>query len=75
VLNASTPEAKRGHVCPPFLITTNVQLDDAALPSDKGSHAGGQIREFLSRAVDADSGLAESYATVVLDERLEPAEQ
>jgi hypothetical protein len=44
-------------------------------PSDKGSHAGGQIREFLSRAADAVRGLAESYATVVLDERLEPAEQ
>jgi hypothetical protein len=45
------------------------------LPSDKGSHAGGQIREFLSRAADAVSGLAESCATVMRDERLEPAEQ
>jgi hypothetical protein len=45
------------------------------LPSDRGIRAGGQVREFLNRAVDAVSGVAESYATVVRDERLEPAEQ
>jgi hypothetical protein len=45
------------------------------LPSDRGIRAGGPVREFLNRAVDAVSGVAESYATVVRDERLEPAEQ
>jgi hypothetical protein len=45
------------------------------LPSDQGSHSGGQIREFLSRAVNALNGLAESYATTVRNEGLEPAEK
>jgi hypothetical protein len=44
------------------------------LPSDEGSRSGGQIREFLNRAVDALNGLAESYASAVWDEGLEPAE-
>lgn len=43
------------------------------LPSDRGSQSGGQIREFLSRSVDALSGLAESWAALVRAERLEPA--
>ena len=30
------------------------------LPSDEGSHAGSQVREFLQRAVNALTGLAES---------------
>jgi hypothetical protein len=45
------------------------------LPSDEGSHSGGQIREYLGRAVKAMSGLAESYATAVKQERLEPAQR
>ena len=43
------------------------------LPSDEGSQSGGQIREFLNRAVRAISGLAESGATATKQERLEPA--
>jgi hypothetical protein len=43
------------------------------LPSDRGGHSGGQIREFLNRAVNAVNGLAESYATSVQNEGLEPA--
>jgi hypothetical protein len=43
------------------------------LPSDQGSHSGGQIREFLNRAVHALNGLAESYATAVRNEGFEPA--
>ena len=39
------------------------------LPSDEGS----QVREFLQRAVNALTGLAESCAKVVAEERLEPA--
>ena len=43
------------------------------LPSDAGSQSGGQIREFLSRAASAISGLAEGGATAVKQERLESA--
>ena len=43
------------------------------LPSDKGSRSGGQVREFLNRAVNALNGLAESYATAVRTEGFEPA--
>jgi len=45
------------------------------LPSDEGSHSGGQIREFLYRAVRALAGLAENCATAVKEEGLEPAER
>ncbi len=43
------------------------------LPSDAGSQAGGQVREFLQRAVNALTGLAESCAKAVAGEGLEPA--
>lgn len=43
------------------------------LPSDEGSRAGGQVREFLNRAVDALAWLAESFRTAVEEEGLEPA--
>jgi hypothetical protein len=42
------------------------------LPSDKGSPSGGQIREYLGRAVRAISGLSESCG-VATEEGLEPA--
>jgi hypothetical protein len=45
------------------------------LPSDEGSQTGGQVREFLSRAVNALSGLAESCATAVGNRGLEPNEK
>jgi hypothetical protein len=45
------------------------------LPSDEGSRSGGQIREYLRRAVKAISGLADSCATAVKQERLDPAEK
>jgi hypothetical protein len=45
------------------------------LPSDQGSQSGGQVREFLHRAVGALDGLAESCATAVKQEGLEPAER
>ena len=41
------------------------------LPSDEGSESGRQVREFLNRAVEALSGLAESCATAMRDEGLE----
>src|SRR5258707_14263310 len=45
------------------------------LPSDEGSQSGGQIREYLGRAVRAMSGLPESCATAVKKEGLPPAQQ
>jgi len=42
------------------------------LPSDEGSQSGGEIRDYLDRAVRAISGLAESFATALKQERLEP---
>jgi hypothetical protein len=45
------------------------------LPSDQGSQSGGQVREYLDRAARAMSGLAESCATALEQERLEPAER
>src|SRR5260370_9219315 len=43
------------------------------LPSDAGSQAGGQVREFLQRALEALTGLADSCAQTVAEEGLEPA--
>jgi hypothetical protein len=45
------------------------------LPSDEGSRSGGQIRDYLGRAAKAISGLADSCATAVKQERLDPAEK
>jgi len=44
-------------------------------PSDQGSRSGGQVREFLTRAVNALNGLGQSYATAVRNEGLEPVEK
>src|ERR1019366_3899256 len=43
------------------------------LPSDEGSSAGGQVREFLNRAVKAVDGLAESFAATIEVKGLAPA--
>ncbi len=45
------------------------------LPSDEGSQSGGQIRDYLGRAVIAISGVAESCAAAIKQERVEPAER
>src|SRR5271154_5733850 len=45
------------------------------LPSDQGSQAGSQVREFLRRAVEALAGLAESCAQTIKDEGLQPSEK
>ena len=45
------------------------------LPSDEGSKSGGQIREYLNRAVKAIGGLAENCTAAVKQERWEPAER
>jgi hypothetical protein len=44
------------------------------LPGDQGSASGGQLREFLRRAVEALSGLADAYRAAVKQDSLEPAE-
>ncbi len=41
-------------------------------PTDKGSQAGGQVREFLQRAAQAMTGLAESCAHAVQELEPEP---
>jgi hypothetical protein len=43
------------------------------LPSDEGSKSGGQIREHLSRAAKAISGLAASFDVEVNLQHLQPA--
>jgi hypothetical protein len=45
------------------------------LPGDVGSHSGGQLRSFLQRAVEALSGLAETYALLIKEESLSPADR
>ena len=43
------------------------------LEGDTGTQSGGQLREFLTRASGALSGLADVLTTVVEGERFEPA--
>jgi hypothetical protein len=45
------------------------------LPSDKGSQSGGQLCEFLGRAVKALSGLAENCTRAVREEGFEHPER
>jgi hypothetical protein len=45
------------------------------LPSDQGSKSGGQVREFLHRAVKALTGLTEACAMAIKEEGLEPADK
>jgi hypothetical protein len=45
------------------------------LPSDQGTESGGQVREFLHRAVQALAGLSETCALAVKEQGLEPADK
>ncbi|MFZ0478057.1 MAG: hypothetical protein WAL71_02820 [Terriglobales bacterium] len=45
------------------------------LRTDEGSKSGGQVREFLHRAVKALTGLAEVYTVAIREKGLEPAEK
>jgi len=45
------------------------------LVGDEGSQSTGQVRDYLNRAVEALSGLAEAYATAVKQEKLQPADR
>src|ERR1700722_13629204 len=49
--------------------------DAQGLSGEGPSQSGGQLRVFLSRAVDALTGMAEAYAGVVKEEGLQPAER
>jgi hypothetical protein len=44
------------------------------LNGDEGSHSSGEVRDFLRRAVEALSGLAEVYAAAVKARNPQPAE-
>jgi hypothetical protein len=54
--------------CYEFLLAYAAQ----GLPSDQGSKSGGQVREFLHRAVEALTGLPEACAIAIKQEGLEP---
>ncbi len=54
--------------CYEFLLAYAAQ----GLPTDQGSASGGQVREFLGRAVKALTGLSETCATAVKGEELDP---
>ena len=45
------------------------------LPCEEGSRAGGQIRDFLTRAATALEGLGESFAALIEENGLEPKEK
>jgi hypothetical protein len=55
--------------CYEFLLAYAAQ----GFPNDQGSKSGGQVREFLRRAVEALTGLPEACAMAVKQEGLEPA--
>lgn len=44
------------------------------LKGDEGSRSSGEVRDYLNRAVEALSGLAEAYAAAVKQQDLQPAE-
>jgi hypothetical protein len=54
--------------CYEFLLAYAAQ----GFPSDQGSKSGGQVREFLHRAVEALTGMPEACAMAVKQEGLEP---
>ena len=45
------------------------------LSADAGSQSGGQLREFLTRAVAALAGMGDVFAALVDGEHLEPADR
>lgn len=45
------------------------------LPTDQGSQAGSQVRQFLQRAVQGMISLSESCSRAVAEQGLEPAEK
>ncbi|MFZ0769790.1 MAG: hypothetical protein WCA49_08310 [Candidatus Sulfotelmatobacter sp.] len=55
--------------CYEFLLAYAAQ----GLRSDQGSTSGGQVRDFLHRAVKALTGLSETCAMAIKEEGIEPA--
>ena len=45
------------------------------LAGEEGGQSSGQVRDYLNRAAQALSGLAEAYAEAVRQENLQPAER
>jgi hypothetical protein len=45
------------------------------LPSEEGSKSGGEIRQYLQSAAEALRGLAASYANLLEDLKLDPAQK
>ena len=45
------------------------------LNGDEGSHASGEVRDFLGRAAEALSGLVEAYAAAIKERNLQPAQR
>jgi len=45
------------------------------LSGKENSQSSGEVREYLNRAVDALSGLAEAYAAAMKERNLQPAER
>jgi hypothetical protein len=45
------------------------------LPSDSGSQSGSQVRQYLQRASDAMTGIADSCAQIVTEFGFEPAKK
>ena len=45
------------------------------LSGKESNQSNGQVREFLTRAIDALTGLAEAYARAVRQENFQPAER
>jgi hypothetical protein len=44
------------------------------LKGDEGNRSSGEVRDYLRRAVDALSGLAEAYSTAVKQRNLQPSD-
>ena len=45
------------------------------LSGREGTHTGGQLRDFLDRAVTALTGLGDAFSAAVKDEKLQPADR
>src|SRR3984885_2381371 len=57
--------------CYEFMLACAAQ----GLRTDEGSKSGGQVREFLQRAIQALTGLTEACAAAISVEGLEPADK
>ena len=70
MINSLADRTNANEECYEFMLAYAAQ----GLPGDQGSASGGQLREFLRRAVEALSGLADAFRAAVKQDSLEPAE-